>query len=320
VPELTLRGILPALVTPFREDERIDYAAWQVIVDTMIAAGLDGLFVGGPQGEFCALDFDERRVSIRFCLQASAGRVPVYANVGCVTTADTVLLAQHAAAMGADAIVAVTPYYLKPTQDELVEHYTEVCRAVQVPVLTYNFPQHGGVEILPESLARIAARCENLAGIQDSGGSLERAAAYRTCLPEREMAVFVGAEHLILPALEAGCAGCVSAWVTVAPRLFVELYRAFRQGRKEDAARLHTVAAGMSEWQALHTFPSPVKEALRMIGLGAGPCRKPVGPMPPEAREKLAAAVGKLGQEGWLAHAYEPAGEREKSVPAPARS
>jgi 4-hydroxy-tetrahydrodipicolinate synthase len=176
------------------------------------------------------------------------------------------------------------------------------------------------VEILPETLARIAARCENLVGIKDSGGSLDRAIAYRTCLPEREMAVFVGPEHLVLAALDAGCAGCVAACANVAPRVFVELYRAFREGRRADAERLHTLAAGMSEWHALHTFPSPVKEAMGMIGLGAGPCRKPVGPMPPQARDTLAQAVRKLAEEGWLAHAHEPAREREKSVPAPARS
>ena len=312
--------MIPALVTPFRDDERIDYAAWQVIIDTLIDAGLDGLFVGGSQGEFCTLDFEERQVSMRFCLQAAAGRVPVYANVGSITTAETVRLADHAEAIGVDAIVIITPYYLKPSQDELVEHYTEVCHSVRLPVLAYNFPQHGGVEILPESVARIGARCENLAGIKDSGGSLERAAAYRTCLAERPMAVFVGPEQLALAALDAGCAGCVAACANVAPRVFVELYRAFREGRRADAERLHTLVARMSEWHALHTFPSPVKEAMRMMGLSAGPCRKPIGPMPAPARATLSAAVGKLGEEGWLAHAYEPAGAREKSVPAPARS
>ena len=312
--------MIPALVTPFRGDERIDYAAWQTIIDALIGAGLDGLFVGGSQGEFCTLDFEERHVSIRFCRQASAGRVPLYANVGCITTADSVRLAQHGDAIGVDAIVVITPFYLRPTQDELVEHYTEVCRSVRLPVMAYNFPQHGGVEILPETLARIAARCENMAGIKDSGGSLERATAYRTCFPEREMAVFVGPENLVLPALAAGCAGCVAACANVAPRVFVELYRAFREERHADAERFHTLAAGMWGWHALHTFPSPVKEAMGMIGLGAGPCRRPVGPMPPEARATLSMAVRKLGEEGWLAHAYEPAGEREKSVPAPARA
>jgi 4-hydroxy-tetrahydrodipicolinate synthase len=312
--------MIPALVTPFRDDERIDYAAWQVIIDTLIAAGLDGLFVGGSQGEFCTLDYEERHVSIRFCRQAAAGRVPVYANVGCVTTAETVSLAHQAEAIGVDAIVVITPYYLKPTQDELVEHYTEVCRSVRLPALAYNFPQHGGVEILPETLARIAGRCENLLGIKDSGGSLERAIAYRTCVPDREMAVFVGPEHLVLAALDAGCAGCVAACANIAPRVFVELYRAFREGRRADAERLHALAAELSGWHALHTFPSPVKEAMRIIGFSAGPCRKPVGPMPPEARQKLTASVKRLDEEGWLAHAHESAREREKSVPAPARS
>ncbi len=320
VAELSLRGVIPALVTPFREDEWVDYAAWQVIVDTLIGAGVHGLLAGGPQGEFAALDFEERHVSLRFCLQATAGRVPVYGNVGCITTAETVRLARHGEEIGLDAAVIVTPYSVMPSQEELAEHYIEACRAVRIPVLAYNFPQHGGVEMLPETLGSIARTCENLVGVVDGGGSLERAAAYLTCFPERPMAVFVAAENLILGALDAGCAGAVTGCANVAPRLFVELERAFRGGRREQAERLQTVATGMWDLHGLHTFPSVVKEALAMIGLSAGPCRRPIGPMPREGRARLAEALGRLSQEGWLAHAYEPAGERKKSVSAPARS
>src|SRR5215470_18989307 len=130
----------------------------------MVAAGVDGLFVGGSSGEFYALDPEERAVALRFCVQAAAGRVPLFANVGAITTRETVRLAEAAVSMGVDVIVVVTPYYVKPTQDELAEHFVEVCRAVPLPVLAYNFPQHGGVELLPETLGRIAGQCENQIG------------------------------------------------------------------------------------------------------------------------------------------------------------
>ena len=107
-----LHGVVPALVTPFKENERIDYGAWQVMIDMLIAAGVHGLFVAGSQGEFYALDMEERTVAMRFCKQAIAGRVPVYANVGCITTRDTVALALQAQALDVDAIVVVTPYYM----------------------------------------------------------------------------------------------------------------------------------------------------------------------------------------------------------------
>jgi 4-hydroxy-tetrahydrodipicolinate synthase len=288
VPQLALRGIVPALVTPFRDDERIDYNAWQAIIDTLIEAGVDGLCVGGSTGEFCSLEFDERLVAMRFCRQAVAGRVPLYANVGAITTRDTVKLAREAEAMGVDVAIVVTPYYLKPSPAELAEHYIEVCQAVRLPVVAYNYPQHGGVELTPQTVAQVAAKCPNLAGVKDSSGRLELALAFKNCVPERELAVFVGPESLILPALEQGCAGSVTGGANIAPELFVALYKAFREGPREEAVRLAGLAGQLERINELHTFPSVIKEAMQMAGLPAGICRRPVSPLPAEAREKLA--------------------------------
>ncbi len=295
-----MHGIVPALVTPFRPDERIDYDAWQKIIDTQIAAGVDGLFAAGGQGEFFSLDAEERVVALRFCRQYVAGRVPVYGNVGCVTTRDTVKLAAQAEAEGIDFLVVITPYYLRPSADELVEHYIEVCRSVRLPVLAYNIPERTGLDMTPGVVARVAAACENFAGLKDSSGQLDRLPELTSIGAEQPFAVFMGRDHLILPALEAGCAGAVTACANVAPRLFVELYRAFRGGDKETAARLQELVNPLRQSFALHTFPSVIKEAMRMIGLSAGPCRKPVGPMPDEAREQLRAVLRTLGEEGYL--------------------
>src|SRR5206468_11381614 len=113
---------VPAMITPMRPNELIDYTAWQTHIDSLIAAGVDGLFCGGSSGEFFALDREEREVTLRFCRQSVNGRVPVYGNVGCITTRDTVSLARVAESVGIDVIVVITPYYLKASQDELVEH------------------------------------------------------------------------------------------------------------------------------------------------------------------------------------------------------
>jgi 4-hydroxy-tetrahydrodipicolinate synthase len=211
----------------------------------------------------------------------------------------------------------VTPFYLKPSQDELAEHYIDVCRAVRAPVLAYNFPQHGGVEILPETLGRIAARCENLVGIKDSGGRLEQTLAYRTCAPGRELAVFVGPESLILECLQQGCAGTVTAYANVAPRLFTDLYAAFRTNRPTDAARLQGLITELNGTVTLHTFPGVIKEAMELSGLSAGVCRRPIGAMPEAARAQLAAAIEKLRKEGYT---HESAGRGTKSVFTPARA
>lgn len=293
-----LHGIVTALVTPFREDERIDCSAWQGLIDAQIAGGVHGLFVGGSTGEFFAQDLEERTLALRFVCQAAAGRLPVYGNVGCITTRDTVKLALAAQAGGADVLAVVTPYYLKPSQDELAEHYIEVCRAVHLPVLAYNFPQHGGVEILPETLARIARRCENLAGIKDSSGSMERLTGYLAAAP-REFAVLIGPENLVSAGLGKGCAGVVSGSANIAPRLLVDLYGACRERRTEDAARLQRLVDQLVSCLPLHTFPGLIKEA---VGT-AGPCRRPIGPAPAEARERMGAALAALEREGYYSGA-----------------
>jgi 4-hydroxy-tetrahydrodipicolinate synthase len=310
-------GIVPALVTPFRADERIDYGGLQALIDAHLAAGVDGLFAGGSSGEFYALDAEERAVMLRFCRQAAGGRVPVYGNVGAITTAETIRLALAAQGDGVDVLVVVTPYYLHPTQEELEEHYTEVCRAARAPVLAYNYPHHGGVELLPETLGRIAGRCENLVGIKDSSGKLEQTVAYRMCAQDRKLAVFMGNEPLVLEALRRGCAGTVTAYANVAPRLFTDLYRAFREGRPAEAERLQGMVTALAATVSLHTFPSVIKEAMRLAGRPAGLCRRPIGPVPAQASRRIEAAVAALKQEGYI---DEPAGGRAESISAPART
>lgn len=298
-----MRGIVPAVVTPFRDDERIDFTAWEKIIDTLIAAGIDGLFAVGGQGEFFALEQEERVVALRFCRQHVAGRVPVYGNVGCVTTRETVKLAQQAEAEGIDYLVVITPYYVKPTADELVDHYVEICRAVHVPVLAYNIPERTGVELTPGIAGRIAGACENFVGLKDSSGKLDQLPQFVSVAQERPFAVFIGRDHMILPALKLGCAGAVTACANVAPRLFVDLYRAFEAGDMDRAAELQALADPLRQAFALHTFPSVVKEAMEMIGLPAGACRRPVTRMPEGARRKLAAVLEKLREADYLPRA-----------------
>jgi 4-hydroxy-tetrahydrodipicolinate synthase len=169
----SLKGIVTALVTPFDQAEQIDYGAWQVIINTLITAGVDGLLAAGGQGEFFALDDEERVEALRFCRGAIGERVPLYGNVGCITTRASVNLARAAEAEGVDYLVVITPFYLKPSPQELAAHYIEICRAVKAPVLAYNIPERTGVNLTPEIVARVASECENFAGLKDSGGQLD---------------------------------------------------------------------------------------------------------------------------------------------------
>ena len=298
---VAFEGILPALVTPFQEDGRIDFDAWQKIIDFLVDSGVHALFAGGSAGEFFSLDPEERMVSLRFCRQAVAGRVPLYANVGSITTRETLRLAEQVQTEGiADVLVVITPYYVRASQQELAAHYSAVCRAVRLPVMAYNFPPHGGVELSAEALGQIASRCDNLVGVKDSSDSLELKIAYRNCVPGRPLAVFTGPEALVLPSLEQGCAGAVTACANLAPRLFVDLYHAARNGRTAEARRLHDLAAKLGEMHGWCTFPGALKESMRMAGLPAGVCRRPIGPVPEDVRGRLATLVDALSSEGLL--------------------
>jgi 4-hydroxy-tetrahydrodipicolinate synthase len=295
-----LSGIVPALVTPFRDDERIDFSAWQKIIDVMVQAGVNGLFAAGGQGEFFSLDDEERVVALRFCRQYAARRVPVYGNVGCVSTRESVRLAQKAENEGIDYAVAITPYYLKPTQEELFEHYSEICRAVHIPVLAYNIPERTGVNLMPATARRIAEANENFIGLKDSSGDLDQVREFVAIGAIKPFSVFIGRDHLIRPALELGCAGAVTACANVAPKLFVDLYLACQKTEHPEASRLQSMINPLREAFALGTFPSVVKEAMDLAGLPAGRCRKPAGPLSAEAREKLAAVVETLREANYL--------------------
>lgn len=299
----SLKGIVTALVTPFDQKERIDYGAWQVIIDTLIAAGVDGLFVAGGQGEFFSLDEEERSAVLRFCRGAVGGRVPLYGNVGCITTRASVKLARVAEAEGLDFLVVITPFYLKPSPEELAAHYVEICRTIRTPVLAYNIPERTALELTPEIVASVASQCENFVGLKDSSGKLDLAPRFMAAAPGRKLSVFMGRDHMILPALKLGCVGAVTACSNVAPRLLVDLYRAFREGNGDEAARLQDLVNPLRMAFGLHTFPSVIKVAMELAGLPAGPCRKPVGPMPPQARTELSRVMDRLREENCLPEA-----------------
>jgi 4-hydroxy-tetrahydrodipicolinate synthase len=291
-------GIIPAVVTPFDEEERIDYGAFERIIDHLIGAGVHGLFFGGGQGEFFALSNLERRVMMREVSQMAAGRVPVYMGAGAVTTREAIELAQAAGDAEADYVVLITPYYLKPSQRELAEHYLAVCRHSPAPVLAYNIPERTGVELKPATARRIAEGSERFIGLKDSSGDLGQVREFVDIARQigRAFHVFLGRDHLILPGLEAGCAGAVSACANVVPGVFVELFEAYRRGDRAQAERLQELVKPLRMAFSLGTFPVVIKEAMEMAGIPAGPCRRPVLGLSAEERGQLRAILeGVLG-------------------------
>src|SRR5574341_284918 len=171
-----LRGIIPAGVTPFTPDDRVDESAFRKVLNALIDQDVHGLFPVGTGGEFFALACEEKERLMAVAVKEAAGRVFVMPNVGAITTAESVALARHAEAVGSDAVSVVTPFFLKPSQEELFEHYRAICAAVKIPVLAYNIPERtGGVALSVATVSRLAREVPNFSGVQDSTGDMANA-------------------------------------------------------------------------------------------------------------------------------------------------
>lgn len=279
------RGIVPALVTPLQPDESLNMDVLVRLIEHVLAAGVHGVFVLGSQGEYFALEADEKKQVIDVTLDAVRGRVPVYAGTGATTTREAITLTRMAESAGVDAVSVITPAFIVPNQDEMYEHYRAIAACTRLPVLLYTNPARTGNH-LPVGLVSRLAAIDNIAGIKDSSGDLATTAAYINSTPP-SFRVFAGRDTLVLGTLLYGGAGSVAATGNVAPRLLVRIYDAWQCGDLEGARAAQAQLARLRETFSLGTFPAVIKEALSIIGIDAGPCRRPVGPLDNPSRERL---------------------------------
>ena len=281
---IKIEGIIPAIVTPMRADEDLNLEVLSELTDHLIAAGVHGLFATGSQGEAYALTRDERQRVWETVVAATQGRIPVYAGTGAVTTREAVILTQLAERAGVDAVSLITPYFIHPSQDELIHHYLTVANATSLPVLLYNNPgRTGGVNLAPETVAHLAEH-PNIVGIKDSSGDLSLTLEYirRT---DEDFAVLMGRDTLILAGLMTGACGAIAATANVVPELVVRIYEAWQRGAWTEARLAQAQLAPLRQAFGLGTFPGVVKEAMTMLGLPVGPARAPVAPLSPERRQ-----------------------------------
>ncbi|MFQ6078631.1 MAG: 4-hydroxy-tetrahydrodipicolinate synthase [Thermodesulfobacteriota bacterium] len=282
-----IEGIIPAVVTPFDENEDVDERAFRKILNYLIDSGVHGLFPVGSQGEFFSLTNEEKKRLMDIAVEEARGRVFVMPNTGAITTRESIELSRYAEKAGADCVSVITPLFISPDQQELHEHIKAICQSVKIPVLCYNNPgRTGGVALTPTTLARLAEEVPNFAGIKDSSGDLTQVAEMiRLCPPDFK--VIMGRDSLIYGALTYGAAGAIAATANVAPKLIVEIYQACREGDYERAKECQRKLAPLRSAFGLGTFPVVVKEALTMMGLPGGRCRKPIRPLTQEKRAQL---------------------------------
>ncbi len=289
-----IEGIIVAVVTPFNDDESLDEAGLRAVVRFLVERGVHGLLPAGSQGEFYALTADERRRVLEVTLEAAEGRTLVMAHVGATTTQESIALARHAEAAGADAIAAITPFFVKPSPDELYRHYMTLASAVSLPLLAYNNPDLTGVNLLPATAARLARDAINFVGLKDTSGDVSQFAEYVRLCPSGFRA-FIGRDMLIFAGLAQGGAGAVSASANVVPELVVGIYDAVAAHDFVRGRELQRLLAPLRLAFELGTFPVVIKEAMRLIGLPAGPTRRPVGPLGDEARARLRDVLEQVG-------------------------
>lgn len=270
------RGSMVALVTPFR-DGRIDEKGIDDLVAFHIAAGTDGLIMCGTTGEAAALDADEHRRVVARAVATAAGRVPVVAGTGTNSTGKTVALSRNALAEGADGLLVVTPYYVRPTQTGLLGHFQAVLEVSEKPVILYNVPSRTGVNLEPETVARLS-ESEKVVAVKEASGSLAQACEIIRLCGER-IDLLSGDDHLLIPHMAVGAKGIISVTANVVPDRVKALVDRALDGDFIGAREAFYRLMPLNRALFLETNPIPVKTALAMMGKIVEEFRLPLSPM-----------------------------------------
>jgi 4-hydroxy-tetrahydrodipicolinate synthase len=287
-----IRGCGTALVTPFRRDESIDEQALRAFVQFQMDEGIDFLVPCGTTGESVTLSEEEQTRVVRIVLETSAGRVPVVAGAGGNNTARVIDKVRTYEALGVDAILSVSPYYNKPTQEGLFQHFRAIAQSTRLPIVVYNVPGRTAVNILPDTIVRLAA-IPNIIGVKEASGDISQIGEIVARAPEG-FKVFSGDDSLTLPVIALGGAGLISVASNEAPQLMTKFTDAALRGRLDEAQELHRRLFALMKGNFIETSPGPVKAALAMMGKIEEVFRLPLVPVQPATREKIRAILTEL--------------------------
>jgi 4-hydroxy-tetrahydrodipicolinate synthase len=286
-------GTYTAIVTPFRAGQ-IDEAALRRLISLQVRGGVEGIVPVGTTGESPTLDYDEHLRVIELSVKFAAGRLRVLAGTGGNSTTEAIYLTQHAEKLGADGSLQVAPYYNKPTQEGLYQHFRAVARATRLPIVLYSIPGRCGVEIAVDTVRRLAADCRNIVGIKEAGGNADRVSQLRAALGPK-FTILSGDDSLTLPFMAVGAQGVVSVASNVVPRAVANMVRAFAAGRPAAALQMHAKLYPLFKDLFIETNPAPVKAALAMQGLLSEELRLPLVPLSDQSRATLRATLRACG-------------------------
>jgi len=286
-------GTYTAIVTPFKNG-KIDEAAFERLIKIQIKAGVDGIVPVGTTGESPTVDNEEHIHIIALAIKFAAGKTKVIAGTGANATAEAIHLTREAEKLGADASLQVAPYYNKPSQEGLFQHFREIAKNTKLPILLYSVPGRCGVEIGVDTVKRLAESCKNIVGIKEAGGNCDRVSQLRAALGSR-FVILSGDDPLTVPFMSVGAQGVISVVSNVIPREVVQMVRAYLSGDAKKALQLHEKYYPLFKDLFIETNPVPVKAALAMMGQIQEEYRLPLVPMAAKNREVLKATLKNCG-------------------------
>ena len=286
---MKMEGIITPIVTPFKRNasQEINYEATKELIDHLISHGVNGIFILGSNGEFHVIDEDEKIEFTKKVVEFVDKRVPVYVGTGACSTRATIRLSKAVEAAGADALSVITPYFLKPTDENLYNHYKEISESVNIPIMLYNIPKATGCPLNPELVERLAD-IPNIKGIKDSSGDVDNLKAYAEIAKRKDINLLVGSDSKISIAYDLGATGAVAGTSNVIVDTLVGLDKALRSGETELAEKLQKDIDVLRGVLKLGTVPSVMKRATELAGIAEiGPARKPVQELSAEDDEKI---------------------------------
>ena len=283
-----------AIVTPFNEDESINYDKLDELIDYHCANGTDSIVICGTTGESATMTEEEHAECVRFTIERAKGRIPVIAGTGSNCTRTAIELSKDAAEHGADGLLLVTPYYNKATQAGLIAHYTAVAKEVKTPIIMYSVASRTGCNIEPATVAELVKNVDNIVGVKEASGNISQVAKIMS-LTDGNIDLYSGNDDQIVPLLSLGAKGVISVLSNVAPQETHDICAKFFEGDVAGSAALQLKAIPLIEQLLCEVNPIPVKKAMALMGKDCGPLRMPLTELTPEHEKALAQAMKDFG-------------------------
>ncbi len=290
---IMFKGSIVAIITPFK-DGRVDEDKLRELVEFHIQNGTNGIVPCGTTGESPTLNHDEHNRVIEICIDAVAGRIPVIAGTGSNSTAEAVALTQHAAKAGADAALVVTPYYNKPSQEGLYQHFKMVANNVDIPIILYNIAGRAAINIETSTVVQLANDCKNIIGVKEASGSLSQMQDVKRLCPD-DFLLLSGDDMLTLPLLSIGGVGVISVVANIIPADTAKVIQLFHEGKWKEAQELHYKILPLAQAMFVDSNPGPVKYACELMGLCSGELRLPLWAINEENKSKVKKALQSYG-------------------------